>query len=389
MKHIVSAAVFLCGFFSSCALAGTALSAVPEPFQRFDSTSDYKINYDDLSDLLRTVVVDVGLSKRELAELPKAKTGTRMKFKVQRLTAHEGNRFFFEAFQNNDASKQYLREIQNSLEKVPDEIPLESFSRDVQLAYWLNLYNVTVLNEIIAVYPRRNLKRLLQGKNSILSKKLLKVAGIPLSLDDIQFVILKQNYDSDPLILYGLYQGIVGGPNIRKSAYTGDDVYRALEDNADKFINSNRGTFSRSDEDFIRVSGFYDRNREYFPQFSSDLSQHLLAYLREGDERTRLQVVSKIEPDIEDWTVTDLGGNRHAIGGSFADNDAALLDAYKGRRRSDGGILVAPVEVKRPEKEKEDEEEDDAVPVGDLDEFPRLPGSSPEEITTPEVVEPD
>jgi hypothetical protein len=36
-----------------------------------------------------------------------------------------------------------------------------------------------------------------------------------MSLDDIQFTILRQNYDNDPLIIYGLYQGNIGGPNIR------------------------------------------------------------------------------------------------------------------------------------------------------------------------------
>jgi len=327
MRFIGSAILIFCGFLTVYEVADATESAVPEPFQRFDDTSKFTIKYDDLTALLKTVVVDVGRSSREVAQPSQAKTGTRMKRKVKRLTANEGNRFYYETFKENESGRQFLRDIQDSLQQVPAQAPLEYFSRDEQLAYWLNLYNVTVLNEIIAAYPKRDLKKVFRGKNSILSKKLLTVSGVSLSLNDIQFVILMQNYDNNPLVMYGLYQGIVGGPNIRRSAYRGATVYRALEDNAREFVNSNRGTFSR-DERTFRVSSLYDRNRAYFRDFSSDLTKHLLKYL-EGYERRELQAATTLKPDINDWTVTDLGGTYQQIGGSFADNSAALLDSVK------------------------------------------------------------
>jgi hypothetical protein len=289
--------------------------------------------------LLRTVVVDTGRSSREVAAPTHSKTGTRMKVSVKRSTMNEANRFYFETFQNNDEAQQILLKIQKSLEQIPSEVSLNYFSRDEQLAYWLNLYNVTVLNEIIKVYPKRNLKKILKGKKSILSRKLLNVAGIPLSLDDIEFTILRENYDNNPLIMYGLYQGNIGSPNIRKRAYTGNDVYRALENNAIEFTNSNRGTFSE-DEELFRVSSLYARNKTYFPDFENDLNRHLLGYL-EGYERTDLKAASKIKADIEDWTVTDLGGTHRDLGASFADNNAALLDSVKGTTPADGGGVMA------------------------------------------------
>ncbi len=340
MKQIGLAVLICCGLFAAQDTAKAAGSTVPEPFQRSDESSQYTINYDDLTGVLRTVVVDVGRSTREVAQPSQAKTGTRMKAKVKRLTANEGNRFYYETFADSEESREYLRSIQDSLQQVPDVAPLENFSRDEQLAYWLNLYNVTVLNEIIAIYPKRDLKKLLNGKNSILSKKLLTVAGVPLSLDDIQYTILSQNYDNNPLIMYGLYMGVVGGPNVRRSAYIGSDVYRALENNARDFVNSNRGTYSR-DERTFRVSSLYDRNRAYFPKFQEDLSAHLMTYL-EGYERIELEAASSIKPDIYDWTVTDLGGTHQRIGGSFADNNAALMDSVKSTASDgNGGVMGA------------------------------------------------
>lgn len=305
----------------------SADSTVPEPFQGFDETSKYVIKYDDLTALLKTVVVDVGRSTREVAKSTQAKTGTMMKAKIKRTTANEANRFYFETFKDNEAGMQLLRTIRDSLEQLPSEVSLEYFSRDEQLAYWLNLYNITLLNEVVDIFPKRNLKKFLVGKKSILSKQILNVAGVPLSLNDIQFTILKNNYDNNPLVMYGLYQGNIGGPNIRRSAYTGRDVWRALENNAIEFINSNRGTYSSGDKsDVFDVSSLYDRNRSYFPDFNEDLTAHLLAHL-EGYERTKLTNANTLKPDINDWTITSLSGNYREFGGSIASSSAALLDS--------------------------------------------------------------
>ena len=338
MTRCFGAALLL--FFGALApysAVNSAESAVSEPFRGSDPNSKYAINYDDLTAVLRTAVVDVGLSLRKVAAPAPDITGTRMKPKVKK-TANEGNRFYFESVKDDEAFVQYMIGIQKSLEELPTGAPLEYFSRDEQLAYWLNLYNVTVLNQIIALYPKNNLKKYTVGKKSIFSKKVLTVAGVPLSLDDIEFTILQQNYDNNPLILYGLYKGIIGGPSIRRRAFTGDRVYADLESSAYEFINSNRGTYIR-DEKTFRVSSLYARDSSYFPDFNTDLSEHLMTQLQ-GKERTALESATKIKTDINDWTVTDLGGSQARIGGSFADSRAALLDSVKGTTPADGGGVM-------------------------------------------------
>lgn len=308
------------------AMGATAVNAaaIPEEFQRFDPDSTFRIKYDDVDLILKTMVVDVGRSTRERADASRAKTGTRMKTKVKRDTAKEGNRFFFEEFQNNEEYKKALHNVRLSLEAIPSQVPIEAFNRKEQLAYWLNLYNITVLDQLVQMYPERNLKKEVIGKKSIFDEKILNVAGTPLSLNDIQYGILAGNYENDPLIMYGLYQGHIGGPNIRKRAYTGENVTRYLQDNAEEFINSNRGT--QANDDVFEVSSLYDRNRQYFPNFDADLKQHLTRFI-EGPERLALQSAARLDPGIDDWTITDVYGTMGTIGGSFTDNKAAMLDA--------------------------------------------------------------
>lgn len=331
-KHIYILALLVCGFFSIGALASTTASSVPEPFRGHDENSKLTIDYRDLDSLLDTVVLYTGRSDRKKASTTRSTTGTRMKVSVNRATINEGNRFYFEVFANNPQNQQTINKIQNRLENIPAAVALEKFSRDEQLAYWINLYNITLIEEIVKIYPEPKLKDLLVGKDAVLSKKILNVAGVPLSLDDIQFTILKQNYDNDPLVIYGLYQGIIGGPNIRKSAYTGKYVYADLIDNTMEFINSNRGTYSKNSRTF-RVSSLYERNAAFFPDFDTDLTGHLLTYL-EGDEHAELQAATKIKTDINDWTVTDLYGSSRDPGASLANNGAALDGAVSGSNSS-------------------------------------------------------
>lgn len=389
MKMLIAIVAMCCGLLGAYDTAHAADGVVPEPFRGFDPDSRKRITYENLDTLLGAVVADMGRSTREKAAPDHARTGTRMKTKVNLATVNEGNRFYFETFVDNEPAQATLRSIQEVLEQLPAQVPLASLNRDEQLAYWLNLYNVTVLNEIVRIYPRQDLKRILQGKKSILAQKSLNVAGVPLSLDDIQFTILRQNYDNEPLIIYGLYQGNIGGPNIRTKAYSGRDVYEALTENAIEFINSNRGTAARNARDF-RVSSFYDRNRAYFPNFEADLTAHLLKYL-EGDERAALQAASKLKPDINDWTVTDLGGSRREIGGSLALNNAALMGSMSGSNAADsGGALgssggsaagnLSPTlarQMKEREARQEESEDEDA------DEAPEEPGET-EPDPTPE-----
>ena len=346
-KYIFLVTLLVCGFFSINAVASAPATTVPEPFRGYDANSKLTIDYRDLDSLLDTVVLYTGRSNRKKASSNRGSTGTRMKVSVNRATINEGNRFYFEVFDDSPENQQTISKIRSRLESIPAAFPLEKFSRDEQLAYWINLYNITMIEEIVKVYPEPDLEDLLVGKDSVLSKKTLTVAGVSLSLDDIQFTILKQNYDNTPLVIYGLYQGIIGGPNIRKSAYTGNYVYADLIDNALEFINSNRGTESKNKRVF-RVSSLYERNQVFFPDFDADLTEHLLIYL-EGDERDELQAATKIKTDIDDWTVTDLYGSTRDLGASLASNNAALDGAVSGGNSSRLTTMAVPATRYSPE----------------------------------------
>ena len=325
-------------------MAFSSETQLPESFNGEDSGSLYAINYDDIDMLLRASVLNTGRSTREKAKKSVATVGTRLKERVNVLTANEGNRFYFEGFKTEE-QKALVRNIRDSLASVATEIPLNQLTKNDQIAYWLNLYNLTVLDQLIQRYPKGDLEDLYDEDNSILDKKLLNVSGVALSLNDIQHDILDKKLGNDPIVIYGLYQGYVGGPNIRSKAYYGYNVMSALKANADEFVNSNRGTYPDR-KNVFNISSLYERNKVYFPDFNSDVKKHILKYLQ-GGFRYKLEDAKKLSADIDDWDITDVFGTQRTFGAGLNTNGAAMLDsvAVTAGGAGDGDANTSPASL--------------------------------------------
>ncbi|WP_262689961.1 DUF547 domain-containing protein [Kordiimonas aestuarii] len=321
-KLLTSVMVMICAFCAAIASNAGAVGAADDgPGAAAPGHLPYHINYDDLTAVLENTVLITGLSNRERAPDIKASLGSRMKAKRNVYTAYEGNRIWLEALEEEGVLV-VLAMIRKSLERVPDDVPITSFSTAEQIAYWLNLHNVALLEELVQ-HSQNNMKRLLYGRDGMMNKKLVTVQGVPLSLNDIRFEIVARRWPSDPLIIYGFYEGVIGGPNIRKEAFTGEKLHTQLNANAFEFINSNRGTSLKAGKT-ARVSSLYERYAMFFPDFQKDLKAHLLAYLQPGPVRDKVEKARRLAPEVDDWSVASLRGNTRDYGGASQKNSSAL-----------------------------------------------------------------
>ncbi|MBV1909656.1 MAG: DUF547 domain-containing protein [Kangiellaceae bacterium] len=295
-----------------------------ETFSEHSTDNHLTIDYSDISQLLELAVFDVGRSYRQKTKSVKTNIGTRLKSSRNIYTALESNRFYFKVFREKQ-HRDRLVKIKNELQAVPDELPLKMFNRREQLAYWLNLYNITLLNELIDESSKSSLGSTLYGKDGILKRKLLKVEGVNLSLNDIQFNIVYPNYNNNPVLLYGFIQGIIGAPNIRTSAFTGDKINHQLDSNAEEFINSNRGTF-KGRKGSVRVSTIYERNQMLFPDFEKDLKKHLLSFVI-GDYEDWIKDAKSFKTDMKDMHIANIRAGTRNYSTSSSTNSAAMLDS--------------------------------------------------------------
>ncbi|SDE21233.1 DUF547 domain-containing protein [Kordiimonas lacus] len=295
-------------------------SGVIGQFRGDDPKSELSINYNDLSALLEQTVLDTGMSDRTEAGKARPTAGSRIIRGSTDTTRLEGNRIDFHSFLGGNLD--VVKGLRDDLAKVPSVLPLNQLTRNEQLAYWLNLYNITLISQISEIFPETNLKKFYP---SLWEEKVLTVAGTPLSLNDIHHKILIPKY-KNPLIMYGLFQGVIGGPNIRPEAYTGRAIWDQLKDNAFEFINSNRGAFVR--ERILRASYFYEVNEALFPDFDRDVRRHLLKHAKPHFADKIMSGSTVVGTGQSNWYIADLyGGNRSK--GSANTNGGALLLAFR------------------------------------------------------------
>ncbi|WP_462176914.1 DUF547 domain-containing protein [Pseudoalteromonas gelatinilytica] len=300
------------------------LDTLPEEFSDFSLDRDITISYDDLDMLLDMTVIDLGRSDRRFRK-SKANIGTRMRAHKNNDTALEANRFFYEEVTTSKL-KEGFHKVRVSLEKVPDQVPLNALVLDEQLAYWLNLYTTALLEKLIEHYPVIDTQELLFGEQSILDEEFIHVAGYQLSLNDIQHnIVFKKFGKNKPIVMYGFHQGNIGSPNLRKEAYKGSEVYHQLVENGEEFVNSNRGMQVKGNNK-LYLSLYYKQVEALFDDFENQLKNHIEDYT-EGDLKNSVELADNFQLSIDDWGINDLYRTERTFGASTATNRAALLNA--------------------------------------------------------------
>ncbi len=258
----------------STTIAGATTTPSLQVFNAAAPQITQTIDYSTLDFILKSIVIEFGRSDR-VALSSRAPTGTRIKTSHSGATALEGNRVYFSRFL--PATHVALTQYRQDLEAMGTNTDFSLLSQDQQLAYWYNLHNLAVIEQIALNYPVKLPENIRIGEqhNQLHDAKILTVKGIALSLRDIRTKIVYQNW-KDPLVIYGFFHGAIGGPSILPMAYNGDNVRDLLTANAEEFINSLRGV--RKFGNKVQVSHIYREAMVYFPDWPTDLRTHLLKY---------------------------------------------------------------------------------------------------------------
>lgn len=355
--------VLIVGIFNFSQVAFSQTSNTSEQFSEDDPNSTIRINHQPLSEYLGQTVLLVGRSNRIMGnEKPDSYKGSRIKTtKSLSPSRFEGSRLFLHAFTPDHAN--FFLAYQEGLERLSNRRSLATLNQNEQLAFWLNLYNVIVINKLVEEYPiskLKNLRNSKRGKKSFWDENITTIEGVPLSLKDIE-KILFTNFDS-PLVAFGLWQGSIGGPGLLNYAYSGRNVWRTLEQNAVEFVNSNRGlrppTGSR-----MNVSNFYEW---MMPAFGTS-PDHVLMFIKEYADPNfagNVSGVSTLRFKQYNWAVADItGGNTHT--GSSNQMGGLLTGGGDGIGASAKGG-VKPFSVTQPSGRSTNMRGEDTVPVSSV-----------------------
>ncbi|MBV7257984.1 DUF547 domain-containing protein [Erythrobacter crassostreae] len=280
-----------------------ATSGGVEQFAPAASSTEHRIDYAHWDEALGWFVIPMGPSLREGAPRVEPFTGSRRVYGHDSRYRLEGNRVAFSFF--DDDVRASLTDYRMDLERIGTELDITGLPRNEQLAYWLNLHNVAMIEALAGAYPLSEPRSRRFGSNSasLDDAKLVSVNGVALSPRDIREGIVFPNW-RDPKVIYGFWRGEIGGPSIQRLAYSGQNVDALLALSAEEFVNSLRGVEKFSGA--LQVSKIYEEAAPYyfadFNQLRGHLSQFAGDEVRSLIERTNETRYNTYETDLADLT---------------------------------------------------------------------------------------
>lgn len=212
------------------------------------------------------------------------------------------------------------------------KLDISKFSKDEQLAYWLNMNNLLVVNTIIAQRSGRAIETLRgdsQNPGAAWKRDQIEVLGVPLSLHDIEQQILLRYFNS-PDLVYGMYQGARGGPSLSKEPFEGATVAIQLRELGEDFVNAGRAVKVRSNSAQIPEVYLWYAD-ELFGGDHSAIIDHLKA-LAKPRLQGQLAKATEVSPQRFSYAIDEAqlrlpsygGGDNHSNGSSGLD------DSYQG-----------------------------------------------------------
>ena len=183
------------------------------------------------------------------------------------------------------------------------ELDPRQYAKDVQMAYWINLYNAVTLRVVLDEYPVESIREIHEGLipgTGPWGDVHAMAAGHPLTLDNIEHDILRPIWQ-DNRIHYAVNCASMGCPNLASEAYTADNLERLLEQGARDYVNHLRGA-ELLDEAFGVVSSIYYWYHEDFGNSEAGVLEHLRKYA-EGDLAEQLRSFDGSLDHEYDWSL--------------------------------------------------------------------------------------
>lgn len=182
-----------------------------------------------------------------------------------------------------------------------------SLTRPEQFAYWANLYNAATIRVVLDAWPVRSIRDI---RSSLLvagpwKKTVAKVAGVDLSLDDIEHEILRKGW-SDARVHYAVNCASFSCPNLPLRAWRGAGLGPALDAAARAYVDHSRGVdFSGA---ALTVSSIYKWYAADFGGTDARVIAHLRQYAA-APLAARLGQTSRIAGDDYNWAINATTGS--------------------------------------------------------------------------------
>lgn len=290
----------------------------------FTPTTDpirHKIDYEIWDYALKNIVISMGPSNRKIARRPDPASGSRINSRPSSRYRLEGSLALFRFFDKEIVAS--FTEYRQDLERVAETLDIAALPRNEQLAFWLNLHNVAMMEQIGKEWPVREPRKIKLDGVPLDDAKFITLRGIPVSLRDIREGIVFRHW-KNPKVIYGFWRGEIGGPELQRHAFTGENVSSLLDVAAADFVNSLRGT--QMDGERLEVATLYAEVAPfYFRDFEGDLRRHLATFAEEPTAQI-LANTRAVSATISEHGIADLHGGARPPNYQFVASAPGAMD---------------------------------------------------------------
>jgi len=185
--------------------------------------------------------------------------------------------------------------------------PVSRLARPEQRAYWINLYNALTVRVILDHSPVDSILNIgiSPGLFSIgpWGKKLVRVEGRAVSLDDIEHRILRPIW-KDPRVHYAVNCASIGCPNLQATAFTAANTEKLLQKGAREYVNHSRGAHFEGGT--LVVSQIYDWYQADFGGTEAGVVRHLKRFAGPSLKKALDGVFGREEISYDyDWNLNE------------------------------------------------------------------------------------
>lgn len=206
-----------------------------------------------------------------------------------------------------DAVSRADREALNQYVASLTALPISTYNRAEQMAYWINFYNALTVKVVLDHYPVKSIRDIDISpgffSDGPWGNKLVMVEGEKISLNDIEHRILRPIWQ-DNRVHYVVNCASIGCPNLESKAYSASSLDARLDVAAKAYINSPRGVTIANGA--ITVSKIYDWFIADFGHDEKSVLAHLAKYAAPA-LRKKLSAIGKIDDVAYDWRLNGGG----------------------------------------------------------------------------------
>ncbi len=208
-----------------------------------------------------------------------------------------------------------------SYEKYLAKQDIGALSTDDQLAYWLNLQNLVVIKAIAEDTDKPKLEKeigTVAARGQLWTQSRVTVSGENLSIADIEAKALALT--DDPNVIYGLYQGVKGAPELSSEAFEGARVSQQLAALGQDYVNSKKTVSAKKGK--LKLSPYYSWYQDsVFGNDQAALISHVQSHAGpklSGKINTNLKLsFGKLDYRVDNYIVPNQGvySSSGAVGG--------------------------------------------------------------------------